>query len=157
MTRTLFAILALMGASAVHAGEFCDLDGTEMFRCTFDGGAKAVEVCDAVWREGDMASSGFFKRGGGVEKEIVTDKASLIYDEGTGMGSVLSESVTFQAGGGYAYRIYWWADRGDAQISGGISVLRDGAEVADLSCDAGSVRHEFTQLFRMIDDAQVSP
>lgn len=149
--------LALMGTTAAYAGEYCDLDGSEMFRCTFNGGAKAVEICDAYWMDGDMASYGFFKRGGQIEKEIVTDKASLIYDEGTGMGNFLSESVTFQAGGGYAYEVYWAAERSDDQIGGGILVKKNGEDIANLSCDAGSVQHEFTAFFEMIDTAQVSP
>lgn len=157
MKRILLATFALVGASAASAGEFCELDGSEMFRCTFNGGAKAVEVCDAYWLDGDMASYGFFKRGGEIEKEIITDKASLIYDEGTGMGGMMSESVTFQAGGGYAYEVFWWAQQGDAQISGGINVLQNGDEIASLSCDPGSVRHEFTEFFGLIDNAQVSP
>lgn len=157
MTRTLLTTLALMGATTVSAGEYCELDGSEMFFCTFNNGAKGVEVCDAYWLDGDMASYGFYKRGGEIEKEIITDKASLIYDEGTGMGSMMSESVTFQAEGGYAYEVYWWAERGDDQINGGINVQKNGEEIANLSCDAGSVRHEFTEFFGLIDDAQVSP
>lgn len=157
MKRTLFAACALMTATAASAGEFCELDGSEMFSCTFNNGAKAVEVCDAYWLDGDMASYGFFKRGGDIEKEIVTDKASLIYDEGTGMGGMMSESVTFQAGGGYAYEVFWWAEQGDDALNGGINVLQNGDEIASLSCDDGSVRHEFTELFGMIEDARVSP
>lgn len=157
MTRTFLALFALMGATAATAGEYCELDGSEMFSCTFSNGTKAVEVCDAYWMDGDMASYGFFKRGGAVEKEIITDKASLIYDEGTGMGSLMSESVTFQAEGGYAYEVYWWAEQGDDALSGGINVLKNGDTIADLSCDSGSVRHEFTDFFGMIDNAQVSP
>ena len=47
-------------AGMAQAGEYCLLDGTEVFSCTFNGGAKAVELCDAVWEDGDMASYGFF-------------------------------------------------------------------------------------------------
>lgn len=157
MTRKFLALFALLGATSATAGEYCELDGSEMFSCTFKHGAKAVEVCDAYWLDGDMASYGFFKRGSAVEKEIITDKASLIYNEGSGMGGLMSESVTFQAGGGYAYEVFWSAEQGDARISGGINVLKNGDEIANLSCDPGSVRHEFTAFFEMIDNAQVSP
>ncbi|WP_417240067.1 hypothetical protein [Celeribacter halophilus] len=57
-------------AGMAQASEYCLLDGTEMFSCTFNGGAKAVELCDAVWEDGDMASYGFFKSNRNVEKEI---------------------------------------------------------------------------------------
>lgn len=53
-----------------QADEYYLLNGTEMFSCTFNGGAKAVELCDTVWEDDDMASYGFFKSNRNVEKEI---------------------------------------------------------------------------------------
>ena len=157
MKRALLTALAMMTSSAAMAGSYCELDGSEMFSCTFNGGAKAVEVCDAFWMDGDMASYGFFQTSGELEKEIIVDKASLLYNEGTGMGTVMSESVTFQTEDGYGYEVYWWAERGDAEVGGGLTVYQDGSEIADLSCDAGSVQQSLGEFIMMIDNAQVSP
>ncbi|EAP78886.1 hypothetical protein NAS141_03973 [Sulfitobacter sp. NAS-14.1] len=157
MRRAFLTALAVMTSSAATAGSYCELDGSEMFTCTFNGGAKAVEVCDAFWMDGDMASYGFFKSSGEVEKEIITDKASLLYNEGTGMGTMMSESVTFQTEDGYGYEVFWWAEQGDVEASGGVNVHKDGSEIASLSCDPGSVQQNLGEFIMMIDNAQVSP
>ena len=47
--------------------------------------------------------------------------------------------------------------RGDAEVGGGLTVYQDGSEIADLSCDAGSVQQSLGEFIMMIDNAQVSP
>ncbi|MEC3861896.1 hypothetical protein VK792_11430 [Mesobacterium sp. TK19101] len=149
--------LCIFGANAASAGQFCEIDGSEMFACTFKGGAKAVELCDAFWLDGNMASYGFFNRNGVVEKGIVIDKAALIARPWSGMGRYISESITFPVAGGYAYEVFWSVDRNtNAEIEGGILVLKDGNEIATLTCDPGSVTQNMTALIDMIDIAQTS-
>lgn len=145
-------------ASMAQAGQYCLLDGTEMFSCTFNGGAKGVELCDAIWEDGDMASYGFFKSDGEVEKEIVSEKVVLAYTPWNGMGSYVSESVTFSADGGYAYEVWSGGEQAaDAELDGGINVMQNNEVIATLSCDAGSVISDLGALIEMIDLAQVSP
>ena len=158
MTNTLsVAALFTLINTAAFASSYCTLDDTAMFSCTFQNGAKAVEVCDAIWLDGDQAAYGFFKRDGTIEKEIITDKASLIYDTGTGLGAQLSESVSFNTNDGYTYEVYWSAARDADDVSGGINVLQNGDSIANLICDAGSVEHDLFTLIEMIDTAQISP
>ena len=148
---------ALFAAPAL-AGEYCLLDDGEMFTCTFQGGAKAVEVCDAFWLDDTAVSYAFFKRNGEIEKEIVTEKALLIATPFNGMGSVITEAVRFNAGEGYAYEVFYSSERSaDAVEEGGINVLKDEEVIATLSCDAGSVTHRLGELVEMVETAQISP
>lgn len=156
-TITLSAALVFV-AGVAHAGQYCQLDGTEMFFCTFNGGSKAVELCDAIWEDGDMASYGFFKSNGEVEKEIVEEKVTLFYTPWNGMGSYVSETVTFHADGGYAYEVWSGGEQSaDADLEGGINVMQNNDVIATLSCDPGSVTSDLGTLIEMIDLAQVSP
>jgi len=146
--------LALLAATPLAAGEYCVLDGTEVFACTFNGGEKAVEVCDAEWMGDFMASYGFFKVGGDVEKEIETDMASLTYTEWSGMGP-MSEAVAFHTDTGHSYEV-WWSFEDGAEY-GGINVLEGGNVLATLDCDDGSVSQSMTTFIEKIVTSQVSP
>ncbi|MCT4579569.1 hypothetical protein [Donghicola sp.] len=150
----------LLGAmtSAAQAGEYCTLDESVMFTCTFNNGAKAVEVCDTnYWADGDNASYGFYKRGGAIEKEIITDKASLIATPWSGVGRSIWEAVTFYSGE-YGYEVWWSTERAeDAVLEGGITVTQNGAVLANLTCDAGSVEQNLATLIEAVEIAQVSP
>ncbi|NKX30123.1 hypothetical protein HGE68_09620, partial [Rhodobacteraceae bacterium R_SAG6] len=75
MKQIYLSIGLMFGAGALQAGQFCELDGTEMFTCTLKGGTQGVEVCNAVWADGTKAAYGFFKSNGAVEKEILQDMA----------------------------------------------------------------------------------
>ncbi|MBY6044278.1 hypothetical protein AB9K29_05375 [Phaeobacter italicus] len=145
-------------ATSSNAGDFCERDRSTLFTCTFKGAQKSVEVCDATWLAGDMATYGFLGATGTVEKEIVTDKASLSYMPWNGIGNYISESVTFFTDDGYGYEVFWTAERGEGSTEdGGINVLKDGAIIASLQCDTGSVRQDLAALIDMIDTAQLSP
>jgi hypothetical protein len=151
---------AMFGAfgAAAQAGEYCTIDESVMFVCTFNGGKKAVEVCDTnYWADGDNAAYGFFKTGGGIEKEIITDKASLNVTPWNRVGSSIWETVTFYSGD-YGYEVWWSAERGDdAPLNGGITVTQNGAVLAELSCDEGSVQQQLGQLIEAVEAAQISP
>lgn len=152
--KSLFLASTLMFATgAAHAGGFCPAASTEVFSCTFKGGAKAVSVCLA---DGDtQAIYGFYKTGGGVEKEITRPVAELTATPWNGIGNFISESVTFEAGGGYAYEVWWGAERSNSsEVEGGILVLENGAQIAALNCDGGSVDSDLSTLVERIEIAQ---
>lgn len=155
MKPLLLSIVALCGATAAQAGQFCLLDGTEMFTCTLNGGKKGVEVCDAIWEDGDKAAYGFFKSNGNVEKQILQDKSTITGTPWNGMGNFVSDSVTFDGGGGYEYEVWSGAERSaGARMMGGINVMKDGELIADLSCDEGSVKSDLSTLIDLIDAAK---
>lgn len=144
--------------TAAHAGQYCAVDNSVMFACTFNGGQKAVEVCDTnFWADGDNASYAFFKSNGQIEKEIITDKASLIATPWNGMGNSIWETVTFFSGD-YGYEV-WWSGERDAgsEVLGGITVTQNGDILAELNCDEGSVQQNLTSLIEAVEAAQISP
>ncbi len=152
--KTLFLASTLMFATgAAHAGGFCPTGSTEGFSCTFKGGAKAVSGC---LEDGDtQAIYGFYKTAGGVEKEITRPVTEMTATPWNGMGSFISESVTFDAGGGYAYEVWWGAERSNSsEVEGGILVLENGAQIAALNCDGGSVDSDLSTLVERIELAQ---
>ena len=144
--------------SSAQAGEYCTVDDSVMFSCTFNGGKKAVEVCDtSYWADGDDAAYAFFKSSGAIEKEIIADKASLIATPWNGMGGSIWESVTFFSDD-YGYEVWWSAEQAaDAEITGGITVSQSGVTLAELTCDEGSVQQNMSALIEAIEIAQISP
>ncbi|MEY8880862.1 hypothetical protein [Donghicola sp. XS_ASV15] len=158
--KQIFLALVFSAATttAALAGQYCTLDESVMFACTFNDGKKAVEVCDTTyWAEGDNAAYAFFKTTGEVEKEIITDKASLIATPWNGVGNTIWETVTFYSDD-YGYEVWWSIDRNsDAVPVGGINVLQNGATLAELTCDAGSVQQNLGTLVEAVEAAQVSP
>jgi len=155
MKHLTLSIALLITAGAAQAGRFCELDGTEVFSCTFKDGTRGVEVCNAIWAEGSKVAYGFFKSDGTVEKEILQDMATLEAAPWNGLGAFMSESVTFDGGGGYSYEVWSGSERAaDATPIGGINVLRDGALIADLSCDTGTVQSDLSGLIEIIEAAE---
>ncbi|MDV4168160.1 hypothetical protein [Rhodovulum sp. FJ3] len=154
--KSLFLASTLMFATgAAHAGGFCPTASTEVFSCTFKGGAKAVSVCLADGNGDTQAIYGFYKTAGGVEKEITRPMAEMTATPWNGIGNFISESVTFEAGGGYAYEVWWGAERSnDSEVEGGILVLENGAQIAALNCDGGSVDSDLSTLVERIEIAQ---
>lgn len=154
--KSLFLASTLICATgAAHAGGFCPTNTTEVFSCTFKGGAKAVSVCLADGNGDAQAIYGFYKTVGGVEKEITRPVADMTATPWNGIGNFISESVTFEGGGGYAYEVWWGAERSnDSQVEGGILVLEKGAQIAALNCDGGSVDSGLSILVERIETAQ---
>lgn len=149
MKHFIMSIAAICAAGSVQAGQFCELDGTEMFSCTFKGGTRGVEVCNAIWADGEKAAYGYFKSSGAVEKDILQDMTTITVTPWNGMGTFVNESVTFDGGGGYAYEVWSGSERAEnATVVGGINVMKDGAIIADLSCDEGSVISDLSTLIR---------
>ena len=133
MKHLYLSIALLSGAGGAQAGQFCELDGTEMFSCTLKGGTRGVEVCNAVWADGAKAAYGFFKSNGTVEKEILQDMATITATPWNGMGNFMSESVTFEGGGGYAYEVWWGRERAAGLAPRGGARVRRGHGTRGLS------------------------
>ncbi|MEC9199445.1 MAG: hypothetical protein VX974_17720 [Pseudomonadota bacterium] len=151
------AMFGALGTTA-QAGEYCTIDESVMFACTFNGGKKAVEVCDTnYWADGDNAAYGFFETGGWIEKEIITDKASLNVTPWSGVGSSIWETVTFYSGD-CGYEVWWSVERSDdAPLHGGITVTQSGAALVELSCEESSVQQQLGLLIEAVEAAQISP
>ncbi|MEL0438878.1 hypothetical protein [Phycobacter sp. K97] len=155
MKHMFLSVTVVCLAGWAQAGQYCLLDGTEMFSCTLKGGSRGVEVCNAVWEDGTKAAYGYFKSTGEIEKEILQDMATITATPWNGMGDFISDSVTFDAGGGYAYEVWWGSERAaDAKLTGGINVLRHGTLIADISCDDGTIRSDLSSLIEMIEAAR---
>ncbi|WP_417250626.1 hypothetical protein [Celeribacter sp.] len=155
MKKLSLSIALMIAAGAAQAGQFCELDGTEVFTCTIKGGTHGVEVCNAIWADGTKAAYGFFKSNGTVEKEILQDMATITATPWNGMGNFISESVTFESGDGYAYEVWWGGERTEGAVAmGGINVFKDIELIADLPCDDGTVYSDLSALIEMIEAAQ---
>ncbi|CUH75247.1 hypothetical protein [Tropicibacter naphthalenivorans] len=149
MIRTTLAALCL--ATPALAGEYCLIDGTERFSCTFNNGGKAVEVCDAIWDDDDIATYGFFIPGQDPELELRNEMTGMLYTKWNGMGEPFG-SVSFNnADWSYTYEV-WYAGE-----DGGINVLKQGEQIASLTCDTGSVTHDLDTLIERVETAQLSP
>ena len=139
-------------ATAGFAGEFCEIDGSERFVCTFKNGQKAVEVCDAFWLDDDHATYGFFIPGQETEMDITQDMTTMVYQPWNGMGNPPWASVTFRApNSAYAYTVWYEGD------DGGITVQKNDEDIATLNCDPGSLTHDLDALIERIETAQISP
>ncbi len=109
--------------------------------CTLRGGTKHLQIClngpNAVYKYGPAT--------GAPELEIITAVSTLDYLPWPGIGRDIWESVTF-ANGSFRYEVAAGFSRpmgeGDAVPSpayGSIRISRDGTEIAQILCDAGSV------------------
>ncbi|MBY6115224.1 hypothetical protein KUW09_12605 [Mameliella alba] len=149
--KSILPALMLLGSPAL-AGQYCEIDGTERFACTFNNGAKAVEVCDAIWQDGMQATYGYFAPGKAPELELSMDMASIYYVPWNGMTRVPNASVTFRSeDGAYGYEVWYEGE------DGGINVSRDNEVLATLVCDPGTVTQDLDALIERIEAAQVSP
>ena len=130
-------LVLLVPTATMAQGQF------EVFSCTFDGDAKAVQV----WVDGDFLTYDF---GDGRKSTDLSLSQSLF--DGTfapwpGVGSAIWESVTFY-NDGYAYSVWSSTLRDDngPPEAGGIDVTNGSKTVAALVCDRGSVSSDFAGL-----------
>lgn len=140
------AVLCLWAGTA---GAACDTGEELFFGCTFSNGAKAVQVCvgetQARYRFGPV--------GGVPELELDTSLADLDYTPWPGIGRTIWEQVVFE-NKGFRYAVTgiiereFGEDEDDEIIPvflGGILVTKDEQELADLTCDPGSVDFSWSQ------------
>lgn len=116
---------------------------TEVFACSFNGGAKAVQVCvsgaDLTYRFGASPAA--------PELALAQPLDDGTFQPWPGVGSAIWESVAFR-NGGYAYEV-WSSQERDPNAppeAGGVNVTNNGKAVAELVCDRGSVRSDFRGL-----------
>lgn len=136
------AALTCLGTAA-HAA--CFGTGTPMFTCTFNSGAKQVNVClqDAV------ALYSFGPTQGAPELLMGREAARVELRPWNGIGRSIWEEVRFSSGA-FSYTLSYALDRAPdgALPDGRLIVTRGESEVAELICDAGSVDiHDFYPLF----------
>ena len=115
----------------------------DVFSCTFNGGAKAVQV----WVQGDFLTYDY----GDGRKSTELSLSQSLYD-GTfapwpGVGSAIWESVYFY-NDGYSYEVWSLIERdpNGPPEAGGINVTNGSKAVAELICDRGSVSSDFAGL-----------
>ncbi|MEM7471321.1 MAG: hypothetical protein AAF340_08210 [Pseudomonadota bacterium] len=132
--RTLILAFAVVATPAVS----CGIGEYEVFDCAISGGKKQLRLCTteqaAIYR--------FGKTGNAPELELFAPIERFDYRPWNGIGRTLYEQVTF-TNQSYGYTVYGVFDRlaeeGNADLEGGVIVTDAGAEIAHLTCDAGSV------------------
>ncbi|MEL6573809.1 MAG: hypothetical protein AAFQ64_19320 [Pseudomonadota bacterium] len=129
--RILGVASALTWAAPVFAS--CD---TPFMKCTFQGGAKAVEIC----LSGSDVSYTFGRVGNAAELALSVPVVDVDYLPWPGVGSSIWETVTFY-NDGYSYEVLVGFERNPENPAhfGGITITKAGQELATLSCDPGSI------------------
>ncbi|WP_417724053.1 hypothetical protein [Salipiger sp.] len=128
-------LLALLALPAT-ARAACFGPGEALFHCTTNGGKKAVDIC----RQGEVVIYRFGPATGVAEMLLVQPAAAVGMTPWPGVGRVFWEEVTFD-NDRYSYTVHHATDRMDASpvTDGGVTVAKDGAALATIGCDAGSV------------------
>ena len=132
MNRFLTALLPLLCLS-LPAPAAAACQGENLFQCQI--GKKDLEVC----RTGSAVSYSFGPKGK-AEMQIATALSELDYQPWPGIGRAMWEAVSFH-NGGVSYEVWSSFDRLDenAQLEGGVNVIKGGKTVASLTCNKGSV------------------
>ncbi|MFQ5622510.1 MAG: hypothetical protein ACE5FS_03845 [Paracoccaceae bacterium] len=140
--------LAFAGLLASPALGACPEGSANILSCTLSAGGKAVSAC---WRD-ETASYAFGRPGAAPELTIETPLTEAGYRPWNGIGGSIYEEVTF-ANRGVSYTVWAAMERNQEAnpLSGGILVTRDGAEIAALKCDPGSVETGFGALFERME------
>lgn len=119
--------------------------GQTLFECTFKGGRTQAQVCVQ-----DTAGYYAFGPVGGAPDIVLARKVRDIdMVPWPGIGRTIWEEVTFR-NGSYAYRLSYAIDKMDENepVSGSLTVMQGGREIANLTCDRGSVAaHDLYPLY----------
>ncbi|MEJ6397781.1 hypothetical protein [Yoonia sp. 208BN28-4] len=132
---------------AVPAFAACDAGRTVFMSCSFQNGGKTVEVCASK----STASYRFGPRGGQAELALSVPVSDVDYAPWPGVGSSIFEAVTFY-NNTVAYEVYAGVDRNPSASGkqnvpfGGINIFENGAQIATLECDDGSVAFPWTDV-----------
>ena len=130
----------LLSGLTVQADENCLLDDGVVFSCSVDGGKKTLTVCDHLESDDPIASYVYAVPGGTAELFLQRPYSQVSAQPWNGMGPEEWSAITFTHGA-YSYEVYASSERGAAgETSGGVTVSKAGAIVAEKTCDAGSVR-----------------
>lgn len=158
MTRPISAIVLAAGLTwlstgSALAGEHCLLDNGVVFTCTFQAGAKRVEVCDKLETDEQDASYVFFEPGKTPELVLERSYSEIGTMPWNGMGMAEWNAVTFMSGA-YAYEVFAEHPRSaDAVAQGSLTVSKNGEVLVELACDEGSVEDD---LFGFIDKIETA-
>ena len=128
-----FGLAAFLASAAPAFAACVPADGT-VLSCTAGGGSKALDVCIG----GTDISYRYGPRGGTPDLTLRAHVAQVEHQPWPGIGRTIWENTTFR-NGSYAYEVHGAFDKFDQTNSGGVTVYRDGAEIASVSCDPGSV------------------
>lgn len=136
MRGMILSAMALGLTTGSAGAEGCFGAGTPLFHCTVEQGAKTVDAC----LQGDVATYRFGPATGTADLLLAQPVAQVDMWPWSGVGRWLSEAAVF-ANGGYAYRVSYAVDRlsESREVTGAVHVLRGDAQLAELSCDPGSV------------------
>ena len=111
--------------------------GEPLFHCTFQGGKKAVDIC----LQGDVVLYRFGPVSGTAELLLARSVIGVDMTPWSGVGRAIWEEVTFH-NNVYSYHISYSVDRiasEEVLPTGGLIVAEGDSELADLTCDPGSV------------------
>ncbi len=148
-TKLFISGLALCLATGANAR--CFDRGTPMFHCTFEGGAKTVDVC----LQGEVVVYSFGKSGRAPDMIAARREIGVGMTPWNGIGRSIYEEMTI-FNNVYSYILSYEQDRNveGAAVQGRLIVAEGDFEVADLVCDEGSVSEaNFYPLFEAKDAA----
>lgn len=145
-------VLTLMTAFSGVSASACDNGQERHFSCSFENGAKWVEVCIGA----DTGTYSFGHINAAPEMVLVRPVSDIGLVPWPGIGRTIWEEVSFQ-NEGHRYVVYAAIERAlpedgeeeiTATVSGGIAVTHNSQEIARLRCDPGSVEFPWgTTLF----------
>lgn len=134
MTRLIVLIVALILPGSLHAA--CTGGARPYLSCTTKGGQNTLDVCV----DNRIVLYAYGPRGQAADLTLARDLREIDYRPWNGIGRTIWEDVSF-FNTGYGYTVWFAIDkmRPDAPTEGGVNVTRDGAALADIRCDPGSV------------------
>ena len=135
--RTVF-FAALFAALPATAQEGCFGAGVPLFHCTLKDGSKTLDIC----LQGEAGFYRFGPKDGPAELILAHKVEDIHLTPWNGMGSNIYEELEFWAGD-TTFQVHYLLERiaaDNPDISGGVRVFRADQMLADLTCDAGSVK-----------------
>ncbi len=130
MRFMLASLFLTLGTSQADA--HCHQRSATVLTCTIDQGAKQLEVCldgeEVIYRFGPPDAPAL---------TLSAPISEVAHQPWPGIGRAIWESTTFQ-NGAFSYEVHGSFDKLDQISDGGVTVRKNGREIASLSCDSGS-------------------
>lgn len=136
MRPALFSLALGLCPVLPMAQEGCFGAGQPLFHC--QAGAKVLDIC----LQGDVLIYRFGAPGRSAELLLARKVEDVGMTPWNGIGRYLWEEISVR-NGAYGYTVHYSIDRlaqGAPKVTAGILVSKAGQTLADLSCNAGSVR-----------------
>lgn len=136
---SLFVFGCLVSSIAAPSGaqaDGCLGDGAPLFHCSFNGGAKTVDIC----QQAEVVYYRFGPANGAAEQILARDIRGVDMQPWNGVGRAIWEQVTFY-NTVYSYIIDYSVERDPSgpPAEGRLIVAEEDSEIAELLCDTGSV------------------